>query len=417
MFRILFFLTVSASAVPAAAADLLVVGIDRKIAFTENGLEKVAPTKDELLVYDIETDPAKPRLLERWEASNSVIGPPTNIAVGPDGNRIVLADSLRWVETSDGWNGVPTERMEVHARVPTDDPPTWFVASSVGRTFIKNGVTTDGNMRTQPSGLAFGHGGEVAIALRAVGAVTTIEVAEPVRDTDGGYGIPAGHGLPDTWISVGKGSQPAAVAFTPDGDRILVAKFAAHAVGVLERDGDGWSYNEADDLTVGRWPYNVQVSPLGTVAIVANNGNAGMPDGHVDTVSVIDLTAEPPRVVEHVVVGDGPEGLAISPDGRWALVTILNGSAPHMRDAWYGNPTGLVAVLAIDGTEVTLADTIEVGRFPEGVGFNKAGTHAYVGDLLDDRVTILAVGTEGVTHTGTYVELPGPPASLRTCLP
>jgi hypothetical protein len=45
---------------------------------------------------------------------------------------------------------------------------------------------------------------------------------------------------------------------------------------------------------------------------------AGAADGNVDTLSVIDLDASPPRVIDHVVVGDAPEGLAI---GRFATVT------------------------------------------------------------------------------------------------
>ena len=34
---------------------------------------------------------------------------------------------------------------------------------------------------------------------------------------------------------------------------------------------------------------------------------------------VIDLEANPPRVIDHVSVGDAPEGLAISPKGDFAV--------------------------------------------------------------------------------------------------
>ena len=69
----------------------------------------------------------------------------------------------------------------------------------------------------------------------------------------------------------------------------------------------------------GVFPYNVDIVPNGKIALVANNGAAGSPDGNVDTVSVIDLDQNPPRVIDHVVVGDAPEGLAISPKGDLAL--------------------------------------------------------------------------------------------------
>jgi DNA-binding beta-propeller fold protein YncE len=51
---------------------------------------------------------------------------------------------------------------------------------------------------------------------------------------------------------------------------------------------------------------------------VVNNtgGNNGLADGQVDTVAVIDMEMNPPRVVDQVVVGDSPEGLAIRPTVR-----------------------------------------------------------------------------------------------------
>jgi DNA-binding beta-propeller fold protein YncE len=109
--------------------------------------------------------------------------------------------------------------------------------------------------------------------------------------------------------------EATAVAVTPDGTRALVTKFAEHAVAVLDIEGDTLKYDPANDIAVGRRPYNVQITPNGKLALVASNGNNGFPDGHVDTVTVIDLEVFPPRAIDHVTVGDGPAGLAISPDG------------------------------------------------------------------------------------------------------
>jgi hypothetical protein len=38
------------------------------------------------------------------------------------------------------------------------------------------------------------------------------------------------------------------------------------------------------------------------------------------------MTANPPRVLDKVVVGDGPEGFAISPRGDFAAAALLRGS-------------------------------------------------------------------------------------------
>jgi DNA-binding beta-propeller fold protein YncE len=125
----------------------------------------------------------------------------------------------------------------------------------------------------------------------------------------------------------------------------------------------------------------------------------GMSDGHVDTVSVIDLAAEPPRVIDKVVVGDAPEGLAISPTGQVAVAVLLNGSAGVPKDAWFANPSGKVVVLEIDGKKVTKTGEVDVGGLPEGVVFSKDGGHLYVGNYTDGDVSVLKVdGSHGHQH-------------------
>lgn len=121
--------------------------------------------------------------------------------------------------------------------------------------------------------------------------------------------------------------EAASVAFSANAKRLLVTKFAEHSVAIVDNDKGTLSYDVANGLPVGRWPYNVQVANR-TIALLANNGNAGLPDGHVDTISVLALAKRPPRVVRHVVVGDGPEGLAIcwtivSRSSKW-LMALLN---------------------------------------------------------------------------------------------
>jgi DNA-binding beta-propeller fold protein YncE len=146
--------------------------------------------------------------------------------------------------------------------------------------------------------------------------------------------------------TVAMGEQVAHVVFTPDGKRALAAKFPGHKIALLDVDGQKVTYSKFD-MPVGLWPYNVDVTPQGTIALTADNGNAGGSDGHVDTVSVIDLESTPPRVIDRVVVGDAPEGLAISPRGDLAVAILLRGSnvPPH---SYFYNRNGSVVVLKID---------------------------------------------------------------------
>jgi DNA-binding beta-propeller fold protein YncE len=166
------------------------------------------------------------------------------------------------------------------------------------------------------------------------------------------------------------------------------------------------------DLAVGLWPYNLDVTPDGRLALTADNGNNGGSDGNVDTVSVIDLEANPVRVIDKVVVGDSPEGIAISPTGKLAVAVLLRGSNNAKTEFFY-NRNGSVAVLRIDGKKVTKVGEVEVRGLPEGVVFSPDGRWLYVGNFMDSDLSVLRVDGDTVTNTGKLISLPGKPASMR----
>lgn len=113
--------------------------------------------------------------------------------------------------------------------------------------------------------------------------------------------------------TVAMGDSIGHVAFSPDGRRAIATKVSAHKVSILDVGADRKVTYTKLDLPTGQFPINVAVTPDGKIALTADLGNAAASDGSVDTVSVVDLEAEPPRIIDRIVVGDGPEGLAISP--------------------------------------------------------------------------------------------------------
>ena len=202
------------------------------------------------------------------------------------------------------------------------------------------------------------------------------------------------------------------VAISPDGTKALAIKPVVNKVAVLRIEGQKVSYDKYDIVT-GVFPYNIDISPDGRLALVPNNGAGGGSDGSVDTVSVIDLEQTPPRAVDHVVVGDAPEGFAFSPKGDLALVILLRGSNSDKK-AFYYNKNGAAVVLKIDGKKVSrVGPEIELGGLPEGVAFSSDGAYAYVGNYLDSNISVLKIEGTQVTDTGKNLKLPGPPASLR----
>ena len=167
------------------------------------------------------------------------------------------------------------------------------------------------------------------------------------------------------------------------------------------------------DLPTGIFPYNVAIAPNGKIAIAVNNGAGGGSDGNVDTASVIDLEADPVRVIDHVVVGDAPEGFAISPKGDLAVAILLRGSNADKK-AFYYNPGGAVVALKIDGKKVTKTGEVVVGGLPEGVAFSPKGDYLYVGNFIDQDLSVLKVDGDKLTDTGKRFKLPGHPASMRS---
>jgi DNA-binding beta-propeller fold protein YncE len=376
-------LVVGVAAVPAVAgAQLMIIGNDEKVGWNDAGAPVFsAPGKDSVLVVDIGTTPEAPKIIASLPLMNSIFGPPTNLAITPDERLAIVANSMTWVQDGAAWKPAPDNKLYVIDLKA--QPPKHIATVEVGK---------------QPSGLAINGRGDLALVTnRADGSISVLSIAhDEVKLID----------------TVTIGEQVAAVVFTPDGKRALAVKFPGHKVAVLDVNGQKVTYGKYD-MPVGLWPYNVDVTPNGKLALTADNGNAGGSDGHVDTVSVIDLEANPPRVIDRVVVGDAPEGFAISPTGEVALAILLNGSAGVAKNAWFANKNGKVAVLKIDGKRVTKVKDIEVGGLPEGVVFSPDGKYAYVGNYTTQDVSILKIDGGNVTDTGKRLSLPGHPASMR----
>ncbi len=258
----------------------------------------------------------------------------------------------------------------------------------------------------QPSGMAINKTGTLAlVANRADDTVSVLSISgKEVKVVD--------------TVSVSSGGankeQASAVAITPDGKRALVAKFAAHKVALLTIDGTKVTYGKYD-MPTGLWPYNVAITPNGKLAIAGNNGGSGSSDGQVDTAAIIDMEANPPRVIDQVVVGDGPEGLAMSPTGAYAVEVILNGSN-QARDKFFYHPHSYVSLLKIDGKRVRKVSQTEVGGLAEGVAFSPDGKYLYVGNFLDSDITILRLAGDRLVKVGA-LKLPGHPASMRGSTP
>lgn len=149
----------AAGPVYAGTNDIL-IGLDEKVSAGPNGLVNGAPGKDELLIMDV-TKPAKPVLRARLPLMNSLLGPPTNLQITPDGKLGLVANSVLNTPDTKGFVVSPDNRLFVIDLTAT--PPALSETVTVGK---------------QPSGLAIARKGDLAlVANRAGRSVSVLSIA------------------------------------------------------------------------------------------------------------------------------------------------------------------------------------------------------------------------------------------------
>jgi DNA-binding beta-propeller fold protein YncE len=369
--------------VTQAFGQVLIVGNDEKQGWDENAKPIFKePGHDTLSVIDI-SKPEAPHITATIPLINSIVGPPTNLAIHPSGEIALVANSLEPI--TQGW----AHRLDPDNKVFLIDlkatPPKVIGTITVGK---------------QPSGMAISPKGDLALVTnRADGTISVLSIRG--KDVL----------VVDTVMVGTSADQVSAVAITPDGKHALVTKPAANKIALLSIDGQKVTYDKRD-LPPGIFPYNVAVTPDGKLALTVDNGNGGGSDGNAKAVSVIDLETDPPRVIDHVTVGDSPEGLAISPKGDLAVSVEARGSNMPKSSFFY-HPGGAVTALKIDGKKVTNGGEVNVGALPEAVAFSPDGQYLYVGNFIDGDLSVLRIDGTQLADTGQRFKLPGHPASMR----
>jgi DNA-binding beta-propeller fold protein YncE len=374
----------------SAQAQLIISGNDEKVSFNDAGQVIVGPPgKDTVTIIDI-GNRANPRILATLPLINSIVGPPTNLAVTPDENLAIIVNSMDVVQDGDKWKMVPDDKVFIIDL--TAKPPKLIDTLHAGK---------------QASGMAINRAGTLAlITNRADNTISILTISGKDVKVVGTVAL-APEGTPS--------QQPSAVAITPDGKRALVIKPLANKVALLDIDGTTVTY-KGYDMTTGVFPYNVKITPDGKLGLVNNNGSGGASDGQAHTVAVIDMEMNPPRVVDHVVVGDGMEGLAMSPTGGYAASIILNGVGNVPKTAFFHHDRSYVSLLKIDGKKVRKVSETELGGLTEGAAFSPDGGYLYAGNFLDSDITILRLQDDKLVPVGS-LKLPGHPASMSGSAP
>lgn len=366
-----------ATSAGAATTDIL-VGLDEKAIYNANGPVNGPSGKDAVLVISI-ANPTQPRIRASLPLMNTLLGPPTNLQITPDGKLGLVANSVVMNQEGNAWKPAPDDKLFVIDL--TANPPVLKDTVTVGK---------------QPSGLAISRDGKLALIANRAGKSVSVLAIE--------------NGSVKVVGEVPMEQEAAAVVIAANGKRAFVCLNTVNRIGVLAIDGQKVTYDKALDIPSAFNPYNIDVTPDGKYIIASNTGAM---KNNADAEVIIDATGPHPHVVDLMAPGNGPEGFAISPDGRWAAAPLLQGSGAKEGD-WFKTKGGELVLMSIGPKgKLVVTGRAKLGALPEGIAFSPDSQYLYVGNYIDRDLQVFRVNNGKPQQVGAAIKLPGQPASMR----
>jgi len=360
------------------AADLIVSAQDGKFVRVEGRATYPQPAPpDSLVLLDAsQFPPVVKATVEGLE--HTVQGPPQAVAITPDGKLAVVAAPTRYDYDA------KKEVFDTFLQVVDLDatPPRLTAKVDVGA--HTNGLSIN---RAGTLLLAAGHDGTVkvlAIEGKSLRLLNQVKVGE--RRLSG-------------------------ISFTPDGKAAIVALRDENGAAVLAIDGTTVS-DTKEKIATGVNPYSVDVSSDGRFAVISNTGIARTVDD-ADVVTLVDVRKRPFRAVQQISVPATPEGVAISPDGRWIAVQAMAGSNLLAGDPGR-NKLGKIALYSIQDNWATKVNELPGGEAAQGIVFSQDGKTILVQFDVERAIAVYAVRDGKLVDTGERIKLAAGPVSIRS---
>jgi DNA-binding beta-propeller fold protein YncE len=368
--------TTIAGGAPTSGRGWIAVSANDGKAVLDNGVTKVLNPAPPDTVAVIDLRGGAPKLVAEIEAPATVVGPPFAVAVAPDESFALVTSGKRAFNDALMSDNVMSV-IDLQASPPKVIQTVYVGAGAAGVSI---------NPQSTLALVANRDEGTVSV-LRLKGK--SVEVL--------------------TKVSLGnEKAGPSHVAITPDGGTAFVTRDNDNRVSVLAIKGEEVTYTKRD-LFGGSRPYPVDICGAGDIAVVGNVGNG---TGDEDTVSVIDVKADPPRIIDTITVGQSPEGAVCSPDGRFVAVTAMSGSNKPNTSPFYRSK-GRVIVFRVDGKRLVKHGEADVGNWSQGALFSPDSRTLLVQNMVQKDIQVFAIDDRGVRDTGQRIALKAGPASIR----
>lgn len=358
----------------SAHADIAVSANDAHSTLTDgvSGFVKDGPA-DNVSVIDLSQSP--PRIIASVDAPASVIGPAQGVFVARDESFTIVASA---------------NRVEAGAVKP--DNRVSVIDLSVSPPKLVQQVTA----------------GAAANAVAVNPAGTLVLVTNRNDGTVSVFSLKDKRLAPVATVDLGDPKcLPAGAVFAPDGKTAFVARDGA--ISVLEIDGESVKYDPKQAILALR-PYPIDISPDGKLLAVAN---AWGPNADVGTVSLVDLTSKPYRVVEVARTPSVSEGLKFSPDGKYIAASSLNGSTSQPTSPRYKDHA-LLTVFAVSGQTLSKTAEAPLGKWSQGIAFSQNGGTIVVQNMVEKNFSVFGFADGKLTPQPPLGVPVGAPATIGT---
>lgn len=358
-----------------------------------------SPTPDNVAVIDLNHFP--PKVIGTVDAPTSMIGPPAAIAVAHDGSFALVSNASKLDPSNPGKFTRDDKVSVIDLKDPRHPAVIQTVQAGAGAT-----------------GISFNKADTLALVAATGGTVSAFSIAGKRLTLVG-------------TVQLDPKAQPVDAAISPDGKTAFVTQRSANVVVRLAIDGDKVT-NTGIAIPTGHQNYGVVFSPDGKFAYNTNLGGrltaadaepqeprtAPRPGGpprapRMGTVTVIDVNSN--QVVNTVDVGVTPEHLTLSPDGKYLVLTIGNGSSSRPSSPYY-HPFGFLKVYSVDGSHLTEVAEAKTGGWGQGATWNKNHTLLLLQSAIDKDIEVYRFNGKSLTRQPATIKFDSRPGSIATAM-
>jgi 6-phosphogluconolactonase (cycloisomerase 2 family) len=333
----------------SAMAQIIVSANDGKQV--RSGDPVPGPFPDEVVTLSLDRA-GRPRVVGRVEAPATLNGPPVSIAVAPNGRFALVASAQRFGA------GNKLQPYGIVSMIDLTAPARPRVVRSLE---VAPGAM--GVWMTRDTKLAL-------VASASDDSVAVLSVT-PGRDMK----------LIDT-IRLEPKAEPRDVVIAPDNRTAYVVRFGDGKITKLAIDG--MKVARAGDIVAGTNPDGAIITRDGRYLYNTNFGGTAL-SGKVGAISTVDLRTD--RMVAAITVGETPEHVALSADGRFLVSVVGNGSA-FTRDAPnFAEKIGRLRVYKAGGPDLIQIAEANIGHNCQGATFSDDSRTVLVQCAVEKTIT------------------------------